>query len=241
LGKIEENKERSRQYYQENKVELYKKQKEYILKNKEAKSEWQKQYRAENKEKSKEYQRLYVIENKEKLKEQKKIYYIENKQEIRKAQQATKKNRRKADPAFKIRELISKRMNEAIKKNGSFKNKISCLIGLGIDYPKKVKEHIEALFEPWMTWENQGSYNKQFWIDDDPTTWSWQIDHIISHLYFHYTSPDDLECRKAWALSNLRPLCAKQNILDKDRPTDTELHKSTMAKILEELGLSDKK
>ena len=30
-----------------------------------------------------------------------------------------------------------------------------------------------------MTWENQGKYNPKQWDDNDPTTWKWQLDHII--------------------------------------------------------------
>lgn len=46
---------------------------------------------------------------------------------------------------------------------------------------------------------------------------------------------EDENFKKCWALSNLRPLSAKQNVLDGNRPTDTELHKSTMIRILEEI------
>lgn len=57
-----------------------------------------------------------------------------------------------------------------------------------------------------MTWESRGRYNSK--------TWTWQIDHIIPHSTFKYTSMVDENFQKCWSLKNLRPLNAKQNYLD---------------------------
>jgi len=65
-----------------------------------------------------------------------------------------------------------------------------------------------------MTWNNQGVYNKNMWNDNDSSTWTWQIDHIIPHFTFKYISIEDENFKKCWALENLRPLSAKQNLLD---------------------------
>ena len=46
------------------------------------------------------------------------------------------------------------------------------------------------------------------------STWTWQIDHIILRADLLYTSMEDENFKKCWALSNLRPYSAKQNILD---------------------------
>jgi hypothetical protein len=40
------------------------------------------------------------------------------------------------------------------------------------------------------------------------------FDHIIPHSTFHYETMDCQEFKDCWALSNLRPLSAKQNLLD---------------------------
>lgn len=58
--------------------------------------------------------------------------------------------------------------------------------------------HLEAKFEPWMTWEDYGFYG-------------WHIDHIKPLAAFKYETPDDPEFKEAWALGNLRPLGAVQN------------------------------
>jgi hypothetical protein len=65
-----------------------------------------------------------------------------------------------------------------------------------------------------MNWENQGVYRKKAWKDDDATTWRWQIDHIVPHSTFLYTSMEDQSFRDCWKLDNLRPYSAKQNWLD---------------------------
>jgi len=68
-----------------------------------------------------------------------------------------------------------------------------------------------------MTWDNQGKYDPKIWDDNDQTTWMWNIDHIIPQSKLTYTSLDEDNFQKAWALNNLRPLSAKQNILDGNR------------------------
>jgi len=81
----------------------------------------------------------------------------------------------------------------------------------------ELKNHLETQFESWMTWNNQGKYDPKTWDDNDQTTWTWNIDHIIPQSKLFYTSLEDDNFKKAWALNNLRPLSAKQNILDGNR------------------------
>jgi hypothetical protein len=59
---------------------------------------------------------------------------------------------------------------------------------------------LENQFNDKMNWENYGNY--------------WHIDHIVPHSIFQYTSMEDESFMKCWALSNLRPLEAKQNMSD---------------------------
>ena len=49
-----------------------------------------------------------------------------------------------------------------------------------------------------MSWENYGSY--------------WHIDHIKPDSRFIYESVEDIEFKKCWALSNLQPLKAEDNL-----------------------------
>ena len=77
-----------------------------------------------------------------------------------------------------------------------------------------LKQHLENQFESWMTWNNWGRYSLDTWKDDDQATWTWQIDHIIPQSDLPYSSMEDENFQKCWQLNNLRPLSAKQNILD---------------------------
>jgi len=58
-------------------------------------------------------------------------------------------------------------------------------------------KHLENLFEPWMSWDNYGK---------------WHVDHIKPKSLFHYESTDDEEFKKCWALENLQPLEAIENL-----------------------------
>ena len=60
----------------------------------------------------------------------------------------------------------------------------------------ELKAHLEKRFEPWMSWDNYGE---------------WHIDHIIPIAAFNYKSPYDIDFKRCWALSNLRPLEAGAN------------------------------
>lgn len=198
---------KKKKYYSNNRNKILKKKKEYYL-------------LPEIKENKKSYNRKYIEINKDKLKEKRiankahsslkyKEYRIKNKQRINKNHNIYAKNRRKLDPVFRLRSLISNEINLAL--NGK-KNK-SCIQFLPYTI-EKLKLHLESLFECWMNWNNHGKYTPSLWKDDDSSTWTWQIDHIIPSSMFKYTSMEDEEFKKCWSLENLRPLLAKQNIID---------------------------
>ena len=68
-----------------------------------------------------------------------------------------------------------------------------------------------------MNWQNWGRYNRKTWDDNDKSTWTWNIDHIIPKSNFYYTSMGDENFKKCWALENLRPYPSKLNIIEQDR------------------------
>lgn len=61
----------------------------------------------------------------------------------------------------------------------------------------ELKEHLEPKFQPGMTWDNHGE---------------WHIDHIRPRASFNYTTPERPEFKECWALSDLQPLWAADNI-----------------------------
>ena len=132
----------------------------------------------------------------------------------------------KIDPSFALKKDISRQINLSLNKLGFSKNNRSCWEYLPYTL-EELNQHLEWLFshpdnllpngEVWMTWVNRGVYRSEMWNDNDPSTWRWQIDHIIPHSRFAYTSMEDDEFRKCWALENLRPYSAKQNNKDGNR------------------------
>jgi hypothetical protein len=124
----------------------------------------------------------------------------------------TAKNLRK-NPAIKLRQNISTNIGYHLRVKNSSKYNKSILQALPYTI-QELKKYIEQQFEPWMTWENYGLYDAKTWKDDDQSTWTWQLDHIIPHSTFDYTSMEDQSFKDCWAFNNLRPLSAKQNLLD---------------------------
>lgn len=74
----------------------------------------------------------------------------------------------------------------------------------------ELKAHLESQFEPWQSWSNYGKY-----LLNGPLTW--QIDHIIPQSKLPYTSFEDENFKKCWALENLRPLESRANLLKSNK------------------------
>lgn len=169
--------------------------------------EYNKNHKSERKEYSKLWQRTdkrkkYITE-----------YYQSNKDSLKVLQKERENKKYATDPAFRLRRIISASISRALKNNGSSKNNRS--VNKYLPYSlTELKKYLEKQFEPWMTWDNQGVYDAKIWIDNDSSTWVWNIDHIIPHSTFDYTSMKDRSFIDCWALSNLRPYSAKQNVID---------------------------
>jgi len=67
--------------------------------------------------------------------------------------------------------------------------------------PDKLRQHIERQFTKGMGWHNKGE---------------WHIDHIIPVAAFWFETEHDDGFRQAYALSNLRPIWAKDNLRKRD-------------------------
>ena len=232
-----------KKYNIENKDIISKNRKKYKEKNKNIIKNWRKKYNLQNQKSISTKQKKYQIVNKEKISNKSKVYYIANNVNINIRQKEYRKNnkekifdiknkyrinnrnkinknknnynklKRKIDPIFKLRVNISTSIYKILKLNNTSKRKKSFqkYIEYSID---DLKNHIENLFESWMNWHNYGKYNCELWDDNDPKTWKWQLDHIIPHSEFKYKTMDCDEFRFCWALSNLRPYSAKQNVID---------------------------
>jgi hypothetical protein len=69
---------------------------------------------------------------------------------------------------------------------------------------EQLKVHLESQWEPWMNWDNYGKY--------DSNRLTWQIDHITPQSALPFSSFQEENFQKLWALDNLRPLEVIENI-----------------------------
>jgi hypothetical protein len=168
----------------------------------------QAQYREDHKEEIKEYKTQYREDHKEEIKEYKTQYREDHKEEIKEYL----KKRRKTDPIFKLRDNVSGSIYKALKRSSSSKRGESCMNHLPYTI-EQLWDHLESKFEPWMTRENQGVYNSKTYDPNDSSTWTWHLDHIKPHSSFPYSSMEDQAFKDCWALSNLRPLKAIDNMI----------------------------
>src|ERR1700722_17696342 len=129
-----------------------------------------------------------------------------------------------------MRERVSGCIRNALKKVGRNKNGETSTKYLPYSL-ETLKEHIEKQFnhpdnlvneKVWMTWKNWGLYRVDNWNENDVSTWTWQLDHIIPQTDLPYLSMTDENFQKCWALENLRPLSAKKNHEDGVRRTRHE-------------------
>jgi hypothetical protein len=169
-----------------------------------------------NKDIDKKYDSHKYQKNKNNIKKRTREYYRNNKSWLIPQTSQYKTLRRQSDPEFKLRCNVSKNVLRALKNNGSDKDGKSIIDYLPYSI-KELRKHIESQFEYWMTWANHGSYFINKWDDNDTSTWTWHIDHIIPHSKFKYTSMSDESFKKCWALENLRPLSAKQNLIKSNK------------------------
>jgi hypothetical protein len=72
---------------------------------------------------------------------------------------------------------------------------------------QELKQHLEDQFQPGMSWDNYGKHG-------------WHIDHRIPDSWFNYSSIHDEDFKKSWALSNLQPKWAKDNLSKGARYSD---------------------
>lgn len=163
----------------------------------------------------------YRKKNKIKLTLCKKIWYLNNRDLIIKRCCSYKKNNRikyndnyknriKNDPKFKLRESIRQAIKYSLNKEKNGKS-ISDYLPYSI---QELKEYLESKFDSWMNWTNHGKYNPLIWDESNSLTWTWQLDHIIPQSDLPYNSMTDENFKKCWALDNLRPYSAKQNLID---------------------------
>lgn len=150
-----------------------------------ASAEW----RAANKDRVKAVQRAYYLGNAETMSANARGRYRRERALIL----AQTKERARRYRKEKIALIITRRIGKQIAKVLKGAPSRGWRGRLGYD-PALLVPHIESQFEGWMTWENYGT--------------EWHIDHRRPIASFDLPA----QIRECWALSNLRPLRAIENL-----------------------------
>ncbi len=103
------------------------------------------------------------------------------------------KNRRSTDPMFRLNMNVSNSMRNSLKQ-GKAGRHWEDLIGWKLS---DLVERFNETKKPGMSWDNYGK---------------WQWDHKIPISLWRFESPEDPEFKQCWALCNLQPLWAKDNL-----------------------------
>jgi len=176
-----------------------KRHREYYKRNKEKIQARKCAWREKNKDKIREKNKKYREGNKDKLKKYFQEYY--KRPEVRSRINKKDTERRHNDPAYRIKKIVSTQIYTALKGNRKSRSTFDALPYT----PEQLKEHLESQFEDWMNWDNYGE---------------WHVDHIHPQSLLPYDSMDHPNFQKCWALENLQPLEARENILKSNKILD---------------------
>lgn len=200
--------QKSKDFYNKNQDQILTSKKAKYLNNREDKLHYQKQYNLNNSLKIREYNKLWHLNNKNYNLE----YRSKNRKKVNLNKRNYEKKRREVDIYYRFQSYWRVKFLNKIKEYQIDKIKFDMnIFGYSIDM---LLNHLASQFEPWMHWGNWGIYKAYLWDDNDSSTWTWQIDHIIPQSDLPYNNVNHPNFKKCWALENLRPLSAKQNILD---------------------------
>lgn len=119
-----------------------------------------------------------------------------------------RENRRKdTDPAFLLKCRVLGLVRKSLDRRGRSAEvkSVTSSFWAAVGYSsEQLALHIERQFLPGMTWENRRE---------------WHIDHILPVRSFSYESFECPEFKACWALANLRPYWAIENLRKGDRQT----------------------
>ena len=201
----EKNRSRALEWQKENLERVKDTKRKYYKENREKIIESSKKWQEENFEKAKDIKRRYYKENSEKLNKSSKKWREKNVEKCKKDNRIKTINYYHNNLRYKLKSCISCSIRGRLKSRLSSKKGKSTFDFLPYTVDELI-QHLENLFEPWMNWDNWGIGKGK-----------WNIDHKVPDSNFNYKSVEDKEFQKCWALSNLRPLDAIENIKKSDK------------------------
>lgn len=171
---------------------------EYYEDNKDAVLERNSRWLEENKDKHRAIMGSWYKKNKARARANNQRWKDENPERVKELSREAGRRRSK-DKRYRFDCAVKTGVRRGLLKGSKFGRRTFDLLGYTAD---DLRAHLERQFSPGMTWENHGE---------------WHIDHIIPLSAHNYETPDDLDFKRAWALENLQPLWAFDNMSKKDR------------------------
>jgi hypothetical protein len=139
-----------------------------------------------------EWQRAYYHRNREWFAERGREWVSKNREKHR-ANTRRNMQKRRATAKGRLENNVSRAVYRALKGRKGGEPTFALL-----EYTvEQLMAHLERQFQRGMCWDNYGK---------------WHVDHIRPLVSFEYSEPSDPEFKRAWALTNLRPLWARENI-----------------------------
>lgn len=155
-------------------------------------------WRAANPDKQKQIDQAHYKKYCDKKKRQALAWAKHNRDRKNEYNRIWQSEKRANDPFYRLRSAISAYLYWCLKRE-KYGKRAEEVLGYSI---AQLRQHLERQFQPGMTWENYGQ---------------WHVDHILPVASFSFTSPDDDDFKACWAITNLRPLWAKDNIRKSDK------------------------
>ena len=201
--------------------------------------EYNKQYYQKNRDKRKEWRKLYHIKNREKENKGSIEYHIKNKEHCSEVKKQWYENNPEYNKQWRLNnpeydrinsEKINKRVREHRKNNGDRqreyeRNRRSG--NLKVNLSERTSNAIRRALKDEKKgkhWEDLVGYTlvdlKKHLEKTLPEGYTWQechIDHIIPISAFNFTVPEHIDFKRCWALSNLRLLPARENIIKSNK------------------------
>jgi hypothetical protein len=180
-------------YYKENKVQIIKHNNQYVTNNRDKRHQTEVNYQHKAHQKILARQRRYRKDNPERTKKLQSINYQRNREKRIKYAVKYCINRLKTDIAFRLNMRFASYLRQCLRRGKNGRH-WEIIVGYTLE---DLMNHLESQFKDGINWDNFGK---------------WHIDHIIPVSAFHFESYDDPEFKACWALSNLQPLWALDNL-----------------------------
>lgn len=181
---------RKRRYRELNQERVNRQERERYQANKEKENARGRKYKATHRERVEQKCREWCLANRDRINKRNREWRAANSEKV-----LERERRRRSNPRERLNRGISSCVRQSLKNGSKSKQRWEKLVGYTVE---QLVNHLEGQFDDKMTWENYGTY--------------WHVDHIVPIAAHNFKSPSDDDFKRAWGISNLRPLEAKENL-----------------------------